>query len=80
MRNHSGQTMTIHYIPKVVREAFSLAVTTTNTIACFTCTGICPFNRNIFIEVDFALSSVTDLPLQNSNKIYLSAKVPRSSN
>ncbi|XP_053611421.1 uncharacterized protein LOC128675910 [Plodia interpunctella] len=64
MRNHPGQTMTIHYIPGIVREAFPFSVTDRNAIAGFTCTGISPFNRNIFTAVDFAPSSVTDRPLQ----------------
>ena len=70
MRNHPGQTMTIHYIPGIVKEAFPLAVTATNAIAGFTCTGISPFNRKIFTAVDFAPSSVTDRPLlQSDNEI-----------
>lgn len=73
MRNHPGQTMTIHYIPGIVREAFSLAVTDRNAIAGFTCTGISPYNRNIFTAVDFAPSSVTDRPLQDNNEIQPSA-------
>ncbi|XP_026330952.1 uncharacterized protein LOC113238326 [Hyposmocoma kahamanoa] len=73
MRNHPGQTMTIHYIPGIVREAFPLAVTDRNAIAGFTCTGISPFNRNIFSAVDFAPSSVTNRTLQSNNEIQPSA-------
>ncbi|KAG5883115.1 hypothetical protein JTB14_004648 [Gonioctena quinquepunctata] len=69
MRNHPGQTMTVHYIPGIVRESFSLAFTDKNAIAGFTCTGISPFNRSIFTEVDYAPSSVTDRPLQDNNEI-----------
>lgn len=69
MRNHPGQTMTIHYIPGIIREAFPLAVSDRNAIAGFTCTGISLFHRNIFTAVDFAPSSVTDRPLQANNEI-----------
>ncbi|KAG5873910.1 hypothetical protein JTB14_013468 [Gonioctena quinquepunctata] len=72
MRNHPGQTMTVHYIPGIVR-AFSLAFTDKNAIAGFTCTGMSPFNRSIFTEVDYAPSPVTDRPLQDNNEIQQSA-------
>lgn len=63
MRNNPGRTMNIHYIPGIVGEAFPLSVTEKNAIAGFACTGISPFNRNIFDEADFAPSSVTDRSL-----------------
>jgi len=69
MRNHPGRTMTIHYIPGIVKEAFPLSVTDKNVIAGFSCTGISPFNRNIFIAVDYAPSSVTDRPLQINREV-----------
>ncbi|CAH4029582.1 unnamed protein product [Pieris brassicae] len=69
MLNHPGRTMTIHYIPGIVKEAFPLSVTDRNAIAGFTCTGISPFNRNIFTAVDHAPSSVTDRPLQLDSQI-----------
>jgi len=69
MRNHPGRTMTIHYIPGIVKEAFPLSVTDKNAIAGFFCTGISPFNRNIFIAVDYAPSSVTDRPLQVNREV-----------
>lgn len=62
MCNNPGKTMTIHHIPSIVREAFPLAVTAVNAIAGFKCTGISPFNRNIFTPVDFAPAAVTDRP------------------
>jgi hypothetical protein len=69
MRNHPGRTMTIHYIPGIVREAFPLSVTDRNSIAGFTYTGISPFNRNIFTAIDYAPSSVTDRPIQVNSEI-----------
>ncbi|CAH1954322.1 unnamed protein product [Acanthoscelides obtectus] len=69
MRNHLGRTMTIHYIPGFVKEAFPLSVTDKNAIAGFSCTGISPFNRNIFTAVDYAPSSVTDRPLQVNREV-----------
>ncbi|KAG5879960.1 hypothetical protein JTB14_010348 [Gonioctena quinquepunctata] len=58
--------MTVHYIPRIVREEFSLAFTDKNA-------GMSPFNRSIFTDVDYAPSSVTDRPLQDNNKIQPSA-------
>ncbi|CAH1998067.1 unnamed protein product [Acanthoscelides obtectus] len=69
MRNHPGRTITIHYIPGIVEEAFPLSVTDKNAIAGFSCTGISPFNRNILTAVDYAPSSVTDRPLQVNREV-----------
>ncbi|KAG5876940.1 hypothetical protein JTB14_033960 [Gonioctena quinquepunctata] len=53
--------------------AFSIAFTDKNAIAGFTCTGISPFDRSIFTEVDYAPSSVTDRLLLDNNEIQPSA-------
>lgn len=62
IRNHPGKTMQIYNIPSIVKEACPLSVSTANAIAGFKCTGIYPYNRNIFTAVDFAPSVVTDRP------------------
>ncbi|KYM96896.1 Jerky-like protein [Cyphomyrmex costatus] len=66
MRNNSGKTMTIYNIPEIVKIALPLALTQNNIQAGFNCTGIFPFNRNIFSELDFAPSYVTDRPFESN--------------
>lgn len=68
IRNHPGKTMSIYDIPSIVREALPLAVTPKNIAAGFQCTGIVPFNRNVFSEIDFAPSAVTDRPAPEASE------------
>lgn len=62
MRNNPGKSMTIYDLPGLAREALPLALAPNNVIKGFNCTGIEPFNRNIFTEDDFLPASVTDRP------------------
>lgn len=66
MRNNPGKTMVIYDIPSIVKLALPLALTQPNIVAGFVCTGICPFNRDIFTELDFAPSYVTDRPASDN--------------
>lgn len=61
MKNHPGQRMTIYDIPGLVRVALPQAGTPANIAAGFRSTGISPFNRDIFTELDYAPASVTDV-------------------
>lgn len=61
MKNHPGQRMTIYDLPGLVKEAISVAATPNNITQGFACTGIWPYNKNIFPDIfDFAPASVTD--------------------
>ena len=62
MRDNPGKTMTIHDISSLLEVAFPLAFTPKNIISGFAVSGISPFNRDIFTELDFAPSYVTDRP------------------
>ncbi|KAK1882025.1 Pogo transposable element with ZNF domain [Dissostichus eleginoides] len=62
MKTHPGATMTIYDLPGIVKSALPLAATPSNIQAGFACTGIWPFNRHIFSDIDFAPSQVTDRP------------------
>ena len=68
MRNNPGGTMNIHDIPFLLSSAFPLAFTPTNIMSGFRVSGICPFNRDIFTENDFAPAFVTDRPLDEEMK------------
>lgn len=62
MKMNPAKTMTIYNIPSLVNTAFPLAATPKNIQAGFQCTGIWPFNPEIFQDSDFAPSQVTDRP------------------
>nr|CAH7729490.1 unnamed protein product [Callosobruchus chinensis] len=66
MRNHPGKTMTFYDIPSIIKIAMPVALTQANIQAGFRNTGIFPFNRDIFQEVDSAPSLVTDRPNPNT--------------
>ncbi len=53
MLNHPGQTMTIYDIPGIVCKPLPLVKTPRNIISGFPCTGIIPYNPNIFSATDF---------------------------
>lgn len=59
VKNH-GKTMTIYEIPELVKQALPLAATPNNITAGFMVSGIYPFNPNIFTNIDFMPSYVTD--------------------
>ena len=60
MINHPGQTITIHYLPSIVRDAFDLTFTRKNIIAGFQKTGTWPFSITAFEDEDFEQCAVTD--------------------
>ncbi|EZA52650.1 hypothetical protein X777_08541 [Ooceraea biroi] len=50
MTSNPGRTMTIYDIPVIVAKALPLAVNHQNIMSGFKCTGISPFNLDIFQE------------------------------
>ncbi|XP_030760721.1 uncharacterized protein LOC115885835 [Sitophilus oryzae] len=60
IRSHPGKPMSIYDLPGIVSIALPLALTQSNIQAGFKCTGIYPFNRDIFSETNFSPSFVTD--------------------
>ena len=63
LRNHPGASMTIYDIPDIAGEAWTDSVTPRNVTAGFVKAVVFPFNRDLFTDLDFAPSSVTDRPL-----------------
>lgn len=76
-RNNPGKTMIICNIPGIVKTALPLALTQSNIQAGFNCTGI--FNRDIFSELDFAPSYVTDR-MSESNILHSSVSSQSTNN
>lgn len=69
MVTNPSRTLTIYDIPSIIATALPLASTPINIMAGFRCTGIYPFNSEIFTEAEFLPSYVTDrsAPVSNSN-------------
>lgn len=65
MRTNPGKPMTIYDIPSIVATALPRAITQTNIQSGFRCSGIHPYNRDIFSDLDFEPSYVTDRPNLN---------------
>lgn len=57
--SHPGQVCSIYEIAGLVNEALSKAATPANIFSAFKATGIFPFNNNIFSDVEFVPSTVT---------------------
>ncbi|CAB4068988.1 unnamed protein product, partial [Lepeophtheirus salmonis] len=62
-RDHNHQSATIYDMASLMGSAFISAATPRNIIRGFEAAGICPLNPNIFTDVDFALSEVSDRPI-----------------
>lgn len=69
LRNNPGRTVTQFQISKLFGEAYLRAATPTTAINGFRKCGIYPYNPDVFTDVDFAASEVTDQPfMQNSQQ------------
>lgn len=60
--NHPGQTLSIYDLPAMCLQAWDRAATPSNVKSGFKCSGIVPFDRNIFKPEEFLSSYVTDRP------------------
>lgn len=67
--NNPGKTMSIYDIPSVVCTAYPSAFTPQNIQSGFRVSGVFPYNRDIFTDVDFLASSVTDRPNPDINGV-----------
>ena len=66
MGNNPGKTMTIFDLPRILRKTWPQSAVSGKIIKGFEVTGIYLFNRNIFTDVEYAPSFVTDRPNPSS--------------
>ena len=64
MLHNPGKTFTIY---QVAASAFLKAITPSNIVAAFKKTGIFPYGRNVFTDIDFMCSSVTNRTFDVNN-------------
>lgn len=60
MMRNPGKTFSIYDVAGCVKEAHLKSMTPSNICNAFRATGIFPFNRDVFTDLDFAPSEVTD--------------------
>lgn len=60
LNNHPGRTVTSFQISRIFCEAYLRAATQQNCVKAFRKTGICPYNPEVFSDVDFIAASVTE--------------------
>lgn len=62
MLHNPGKPVTIYEIARFIGSAYPRAMTPLHISAAFTKCGIFPFNKDVFTDLDFMPSSVTDRP------------------
>ena len=67
MLRNPGKTFTIYQVAASVELAFLKAITPFNIVADFKKTGIFPYDRNVFTDIDFMCSSVTNRTFDVNN-------------
>ncbi|VEN35500.1 unnamed protein product [Callosobruchus maculatus] len=60
MMRNPGKSFSIYEVAQCVKEAHMKSMTPANICSAFKCTGIFPFNRDIFSDEDFAPSEITN--------------------
>lgn len=67
LMSHPGQPVTIYELGAFIGEAYQKALTPISITNAFKKTGIFPFDRTVFTEIDFLPSTVTDRPILEEN-------------
>ena len=77
IRTHREQAISIYDIPSTVKEAIPLAVTQKNITSGFECTEIFPLNRDIFKDLNFLPSGVTERSTAESSETMVEKSHPK---
>ena len=64
MLMHPGRCITIYEVALLAGQAYRRATTPSNIISGFRVSGISPFDRNVFSDIEFLPSEVTDRPIE----------------
>ena len=72
LRNNPSRVVTVHQVGQLFGEAYLRAAAPSTAINAFRRTGICPCDRDVFGDADFAPAEATDQPEARS----ASAQVP----
>ena len=67
MLHNPGKTFTIYQVAASVGIAFLKTITPYKIVAAFKKTGIFPYDRNVFTDIDFMCSSVTNRTFDINN-------------
>jgi hypothetical protein len=67
MINHPDRPITVYQVTSIFTKDYVKAATIGNAVKGFEVTGVCPFNQDIFSELHFLPSNVTDIPSLTSN-------------
>lgn len=62
MRSNPGKVCSIYHVAAIANQAYALAFTHQNIVSGFRSTGIFPLNRDVFGDVDYAPSELTNRP------------------
>lgn len=71
LQAHPGKTISIYEVAACVGKAFEKSMTPSNIKSGFKSTGIFPYDKFIFNDDDFLVSSVTDKNLNKCQQITL---------
>ncbi|KAF2879585.1 hypothetical protein ILUMI_26584 [Ignelater luminosus] len=77
--HHPGKRITIHDIPEILGQVYSLAFSSGNITSAFQKTGLYPFNRYVFDDSEFLASSVTDIAPSETTATSLTSVITNSS-
>ncbi|CAI6356809.1 unnamed protein product [Macrosiphum euphorbiae] len=76
LRNHGGDVVTLKQLAEIFGLAFIKAATMTTAINGFQKTGICPFNPDIFNDLDFMAAETTNVLIENDDMAQVSSVPP----
>ena len=68
MMRHVGKLITIYQIAELAGTALTKAATPENVISGFRVSGVWPFDRDIFSNIDYLPSDITDRPAPEDNR------------
>ncbi|KAJ8962215.1 hypothetical protein NQ318_018187 [Aromia moschata] len=78
MRANAGARITDYDIAGLVNGAYTKVARLEIAVSGFKCTGICPFNKNIFSDLDYLPADMTNIPLEKPGSSQSTSSIPKS--